>query len=86
VLRRVVSQDSLEISIARKTRLKVQIVAVAYLDWTSEDSSRSTSGEQNSCLETRKIHIFDYNLSPVGREAVKCIVGGPKVGWGPWRH
>jgi hypothetical protein len=66
--------DSLEISIVRQTRLKVQVVAIACLHCTSENSSRSTSDEQNSCLETRKIHIFDYNLSPVGREEAKCMV------------
>ena len=66
------TQDSLEISIAW---LKVQFVVIVYLYWAPEDSSRSTGDEQDPCLETRKIHIFDYNLSPVGGgEEVKCIV------------
>jgi hypothetical protein len=63
-----------------------------YLYWAPEDSSRSTGDEQDPCLETRKIHIFDYNLSPVGGEEVKCIVRRKgfltwislKVGGGPW--
>ena len=68
------AQESLEIFIACQTRLKVQFVVIVYLYWTPEDSSRSPSEEQDPCLETRKIHIFDYNLSPVGGEEVKCMV------------
>jgi hypothetical protein len=69
------AQESLEIFIACQTRLKVQFVGIVYLYWTLEDSSRSPSDEQDPCLETRKIHIFDYNLSPVGgEEEVKCMV------------
>ena len=69
------AQDSLEIFIACQTRLKVEFVTIVYLDWTPEDSSRGTSDQQDPCLETRKIHIFNYSLSPVGRgEEVKCMV------------
>src|SRR3954451_1974529 len=35
---------------------------------------RAAEAQQNPCLETRKIHFFDYSLSSVGREEVKCMV------------
>jgi hypothetical protein len=78
----------LEIFIACQTRLKVEFVTTVYLNWTPEDSSRSTSDEQDPCPEARKIHIFNYNLSLVGGEKeVKCMVRRPgfltrvSLGW-----